>query len=179
MKALKIIGIILVVLIGGVLVTALFVDKDFSHEESLTINAPIMEVWNETNTLKKMDAWSPWTKMDPNIDQSFTGEPGAVGSKNCWDSSNEDVGAGCQTITKVSAPNLLETRLDFTRPQESTGDAYVKLEEQGNSTTVTWGIKSEFPYPMNILNLKMSAEEALGPSFKEGLESLKSIVEKS
>ena len=69
MKAVKIILIILVVLVGLPLIIALFVDKDFSHEESIVINAPINEVWNETNTLKKMDAWSPWTKMDDDIQQ--------------------------------------------------------------------------------------------------------------
>lgn len=177
MKALKVIGIILVVIIGGVLITALFVSKDFSHEESLSINAPINEVWESTNTLRKMDAWSPWTKLDPDIEQSFSGEPGAVNSKNCWDSQNENVGAGCQTITKVEAPHLLESKLEFTRPMESTGEAYLKLEETPGGTEVTWGIKSEMAYPMNILNLIMSAEESMGPSFVEGLESLKAIVE--
>ncbi len=177
MKALKIIGIILLILIGLPLIIALFVNKDFSHEESLTINAPVDEVWSSTNTLQKMDAWSPWTGRDPEIKQDYTGNEGTVGSKNCWDSQHPEVGAGCQTITKVGAPYLLETHLDFTRPYESQGDAYVKLEEDGNGTKVTWGIKSEFPYPMNLMNLMMDAEAAMGPDFQKGLNSLKTIVE--
>jgi hypothetical protein len=178
MKALKIILIILVILIGIPLVIALFVDKDFSHEESLVINAPVTQVWNETNTLKKMDAWSPWTKKDPELEQTFEGAPGTVGAKNCWDSQHPEVGAGCQTITKVGAPYLLETRLDFSRPQESTGMAIIKLEESGSGTKVTWRMESEFDYPMNLINLFMTAEEAMGPSFQEGLGMLKDIVEK-
>lgn len=177
MKALKIIIILVVVLIGGVLISALFVDKDFSHEESVTVNAPVMEVWNSTNTLKKMDAWSPWTKKDPEIKQTFDGQAGSVGAKNCWDSQHEEVGAGCQTITKVEAPYLLESHLDFTRPYESEGDTYLKLEEVDGGTKVTWGMKSEMAYPMNIMNLFMSAEEAMGASFQEGLNSLKDIAE--
>lgn len=177
MKALKIIGIILLIIIGLPLVIALFVDKDFSHEEKVSIDAPILKVWNQTNTLKQMDNWSPWTKKDPDITQSFTGAEGSVGAKNCWDSQHPEVGAGCQTITKVDAPYLLETHLDFTRPQESQGDAYVKLEESNGATVVTWGIKSEFDYPWNILNLLMSAEDAMGPSFKEGLGKLKELSE--
>jgi len=176
MKVLKVLLIILVVIIALPLLIALGVDKDFSHEESLTINAPILQVWEKTNTLQKMDDWSPWTSMDPEIVQDFTGTAGTVGSKNCWDSQHPEVGAGCQTITKVSAPYLMETHLDFTRPQESEGDAYVKLEEVDGGTQVTWGIKSEFPYPMNILNLFMDAETAMGPSFQEGLGKLNDLV---
>lgn len=177
MKVLKPILIIVVVVIGAVLISALFISKDFSHEESLTINAPVMEVWNHTNTLEKMDEWSPWTSQDPDIKLDFTGEAGTVGSKNCWDSQNENVGAGCQTITKVSAPYALETHLDFTRPQESQGDAYVRLAETDGGTTVTWGIESEFDYPFNFFLLFMSAEEMMGPDFQKGLGKLKDMVE--
>lgn len=177
MKALKIIGLILLIIIGLPLVIALFVSNDFSYEDQVSINAPIQKVWDQTNTLQKMDNWSPWGKKDPDLNQSFTGADGSVGSQNCWDSQHPEVGAGCQTITKVNAPYLLETRLDFTRPQESQGDGYVKLEESNGTTIVTWGIKSEFDYPMNILNLLMSAEDAMGPSFKEGLGKLKELSE--
>lgn len=177
MKVLKPILIIVVVIIGAVLISALFISKDFSHEESMTINASVTEVWNQTNTLEKMDTWSPWTSMDPDIVQDFTGVSGTVGSKNCWDSQHEDVGAGCQTITKIGAPYLLETHLDFTRPQESEGDAYLKLIEAEGGTTITWGIQSEFDYPFNFFLLFTSAEAMMGPSFQEGLGNLKAIVE--
>lgn len=178
MKAVKIIIIVLVVLVGLPLIIALFVDKDFSHEESIVINAPINEVWNETNTLKKMDAWSPWTKMDDNIKQTFEGTAGTAGAKNCWDSQHPDVGAGCQTITKVEAPYLMESRLDFTRPNEATGKAILSLEEAEGGTKVTWRMESEFDYPANLINLMTSAEEAMGPMFKEGLGTLKVLAEK-
>lgn len=177
MKALKVVGIILLVLIGLPLVLALFVSNDFSYEQSILINAPVEEVWANTNTLKKMDAWSPWTAKDPELSQTFEGSPGAVGEKNCWDSQSEAVGAGCQTITKVEAPYLLASHLDFSRPNEAEGEAYIRLKATENGTEVSWAMESSLPYPINLLNLIMPAEKAMGPDFTAGLNKLKSIVE--
>ncbi len=177
MKALKIIGIILAVIIGLPLIIALFVSNDFSYEQSITINAPIEQVWASTNSLEKMDEWSPWTAKDPDLEQSFTGTSGAVGSENCWDSQHPEVGAGCQTITKVEAPTLLESHLSFSRPNESEGDAYVKLAEKNGATEVTWGMVSELPYPFNLINLVMDAEAAMSGEFNKGLNRLKEIAE--
>lgn len=177
MKALKTVVIAVVVLIGGLLIAALFISKDFSYEKTVHIKAPVLQVWNHTNSLENMNAWSPWASIDPDMKQEYKGASGEVGSENCWDSQNENVGAGCQTITKVAAPYTLETHLHFTRPFESHGDAYVKLSESAGGTEVTWGMKSEMAYPMNLMKLFMSAEDAMSEDFTKGLNKLKSLSE--
>lgn len=177
MKALKIIGLILLVLIGLPLLIATMVSKDFSYEQSITINAPVEQVWASTNSLEKMDLWSPWTARDPQLLQTFVGAEGSVGAKNCWDSQHPEVGAGCQTITKVEAPYLLESKLEFTRPNEATGDSYLKLKAVAGGTEITWGMISELPYPFNIINLWMPAEKAMKADFTAGLEKLKELAE--
>ncbi|WP_421750858.1 SRPBCC family protein [Croceimicrobium sp.] len=177
MKALKSVIIGVVVLIGALLLAALFVSKDFSYEQSVHIDAPVLQVWNHTNSLESMNDWSPWASIDPDMKQEYKGASGTVGSENCWDSENENVGAGCQTITKVAAPYTLETHLHFTRPFDSHGDAYVKLSESAGGTKVIWGMKSEMAYPMNIMNLFMSAEDAMSADFSKGLKKLKNLSE--
>src|SRR6185503_7197403 len=108
MKVLKIIGIVLLVLIGIPLVIALFVSKDFSYEKSVSINAPIDSVWLNTNSLAALDQWSPWLEKDPNMKTEKSGTDGQVGAMSSWDSDVEGVGKGSQTISNVQAPTLLE-----------------------------------------------------------------------
>jgi hypothetical protein len=168
-----ILGIVLLVLLAGLLVS-----KDANYEKSIEINADINTVWGHVSTLSAMDKWSPWSSKDPNMKRSLTGTDGTVGAKQSWESKMKNVGEGSQTITRVEAPSLLETRLEFIKPFKSIATAYVKLSEKGNQTWVTWGFKSKMPYPMNLMKLFMNFEKAMDKDFGEGLAKLKALCEK-
>ncbi len=178
MKILKILGIGLLIVIGIPLIIALFVPNDFIYEKSIDINAPIEVVWENVNRLADMDKWSPWNDYDPNMKKEFSGTDGEIGAKQFWDSDVEEVGKGSQTIAKLDAPNLIETDLVFYSPYESEAKAYVKLKEQGNVTTVTWGFDSEMPYPFNLMQLFTDMEEMMGKDWNNGLNNLKKLSEK-
>jgi uncharacterized membrane protein len=49
------------------LIIAAFISGDFKYEKSISINAPVEKVWQNTNTLKAMDEWSPWNDLDPKM----------------------------------------------------------------------------------------------------------------
>ena len=176
MKTLKYIGIGLAALIVLLLVVALFVPKDFKYEKSIAINAPIDSVWKNVNSLTALDKWSPWNDHDPVMKKELTGLDGAIGAKQSWES--DIVGSGSQTITKVEKPVLLETALDFKKPRESQGAAFVKLEPDGSMTKATWGMTGHMPYPMNFMNLFMNMEKMMGSDWDNGLSKLKKISEK-
>jgi uncharacterized protein YxeA len=175
-KTLKTIGWILLIIIAVPLITALFITKDFNHEASIQINAPIESVWQHTSSLAGLDTWSPWTKIDPNMKSSISGD-GAVGAYQTWESEHKDVGKGKQTIVKIDAPNRLDTKLDFYWPHETEADAYIKLNKNGSGTEVIWGFKSVMPYPVNLLMLLPNT--AMEEAFAEGLGKLKMISEKA
>jgi len=177
MKTLKIIGLGLLVVIAIVLIAALFVSKEFKYEKSITINKPIEQVWEHTNSLADLDEWSPWLDYDPNMKQEFTGVDGTVGAKVTWESEHEKVGKGSQTISKIEAPTLFATDLKFHTPYESEAKGYVKLRAEGDQTVVTWGFESEMPYPFNLMKLVMNIEEEIGKDFTLGLEKLKALCE--
>ena len=80
MKALKIIGIIIAVLIAVVLVLGIVTPNEYNIERSVEIKAPKNVVYANISNLKKMSTWSPWEKKDPEIVTNFEGEDGAVGS---------------------------------------------------------------------------------------------------
>lgn len=177
MKALKIIGLGILAVIVVVLIAALLVSKEFNYEKSITINKSIEQVWEHTNSLADLDAWSPWMNYDPNMKRELSGQDGSVGAKVSWESDNEKVGKGSQTITKIEAPTLFATALKFYTPYESEAKGYVKLRAEGGKTVVTWGIESEMPYPFNLMKLTMNLEEDLGKDFSTGLEKLKVLCE--
>ena len=178
MKIIKIAGVVLATIIIGLLVAALFVSNDFHYEQSITINKPINQVWENTNSLADLAEWSPCADYDPNIKVEFAGIDGTVGAKTTWESPNKKVGKGSQTITKIDAPKLFLTDLKFYTPYESEAEGFVKLTPEGENTIVTWGFDSEMPYPFNLMKLTMNIDEAIGKNFKVGLNKLKVLCEK-
>lgn len=175
-KALKIIGIIILIIVVVPLIVALFVSKDFNFETSVTINAPIDSVWTHTNSLAGMDRWDPWDEMDSAIKKERGGMDGEVGSWQSWKSESKDVGHGKQTITNLKAPELIETYLEFYEPYESEAQGYVSLKTEGNKTVATWGFKSEMPYPFNLMKLTLNEDDMKIP-FDKGLNKLKALSE--
>lgn len=176
MKTLKYIGIGLVVLIAALLIIAVFVPKSFVYEKSITINAPIDSVWGNVNSLGALDKWSPWNDHDPNMKKGMSGIDGTIGAKQSWES--EIVGTGSQTIETIEKPNLFETKLDFLKPHESHGKAFVKLASEGINTKATWGMSGNMPYPANIMILFMNMEKSMGKDWDNGLSKLKKMSEK-
>lgn len=178
MKALKYIGIGLGAIIVTALLVALFVPKEVIYEKSITINAPIDSVWMNVSTLSAIDKWSPWNDYDPNMKKSMTGTDGAIGAMASWESEVEEVGKGSQTISKIEPPTLFETDLKFYVPYESEAKGYILLNQEGEGTKVTWGFKSEMPYPFNIMKLFMNMDEMMDKDWNSGLGKLKALCEK-
>lgn len=175
MKALKYIGSGLVVVVVLLLFIALFVPRSFTYEKSITINAPVDSVWLRVNSLKAMDAWSPWNDHDPLMKKELVGIDGTVGAIQSWE--GKIVGSGSQMITAVEKPTLIKTDLNFIKPHKSHGKAYIKLEAAGRGTKATWGMTGNMPYPLNVMILFMNVEKMMGKDWNKGLSGLKKLSE--
>jgi len=178
MKVIKYIGIAIGSLLVLTLVVGMFVSKDVKYEKSISINAPIDSVWMNVNSLASIDKWSPWNDYDPNMKKSITGTDGTIGAMASWESDVPEVGKGSQTISKIEPPALLETDLKFYMPYESEAKGYIQLSPEGEGTKVTWGFKSEMPYPFNIMKLFMNMDEMMDKDWNSGLGKLKALCEK-
>lgn len=169
-------------IIGGllalILIVAAVVGTKWTLNRSIKINAPVDKVWEFTSTLHGMNKWSPWLDLDPAMKQSYTGEDGKPGATYAWESDNKNVGAGNQSITKVTPKQQFDMRINFIKPFKGVADGWVKLQPDGNATIVTWGIDSSTPYPMNIIKVFGIIEKNLNKSFDSGLNKLKSLSEK-
>ena len=175
MKALKIIGIIVLILILSIAVLAFVAPTDFKLERSIEINAQKELVHKHLLYFENSQKWSPWAELDPNQKTGMEGEDGAVGTTFFWE-GNEDVGKGKQEIIAFT-DDKIETTVTFIEPFESIAHGYFLLNETEGTTTVTWGFDSKMPRPFNIFSLFMDISESVGKDYEKGLAKLKEIVE--
>ena len=159
-------------------IAALFVPNDFRYEKSITINKPIAQVWQHTSSLAALEQWNPWRAYDKNLKKQIYGKDGVKGAKSVWSSNVAKVGVGKQTIVKVEKPFLFATELEFTKPYKAKMNSYIKLQDKGDNTIVTWGFSNTIPYPFNLINATVDMEKEVSKDFVNGLQKLKSICEK-
>lgn len=179
MRRFKRIFLLLATLLIILLIWAAFIPGDCQYEKSISINAPVEKVWQNTNTLKAMDQWSPWNDLDPGMKKEWMGTTGQHGEKVCWDSKNKQAGKGCQELEKVDeAGKRIDTAIKFLTPYESEANAYVTVVPEGNGSKATWGFTSEIPYPFTLMKLFMNMEDAVGKDYQKGLSRLKTLSEK-
>lgn len=170
---------ILVGVIALILILALIAPKTYNVFRTIEISKPRSEVFEYLKYLKKQDEWSPWAKRDPNMEKKFTGTDGEVGAVNYW-KGNKEVGEGEQEITKIIDGKRVEGELRFLKPWKSTSDCYMEVDDAlDGKTKVIWGFSGNNKFPMSLMMLFMSMDKMVGKDFEEGLQSLKSILEKS
>jgi hypothetical protein len=177
-KFLKISGIVLLSLIVLVLMTALFVKKEYSVEREISINQPQQVVFDYVKFLKNQNNFSVWAKIDPNMKVSFRGTDGTVGFVSAWDSEVKEAGKGEQEIVKISGNERIDYIIRFYEPMESTDNAYFQFTTVSeNVTSVKWVFYGKFPYPVNLMLIFMDMDAMLGKDLEGGLKNLKSLLE--
>lgn len=178
MKILKKILIAIVILIAAVLITALFVKKDYAVEREVEIKRPKAVVFEYIKYLKNQDNYSIWNTKDPKMKKSYKGEDATVGFTYFWE-GNSDVGKGEQEIIKITDGERLDLKLRFKKPMKSESDAYLSTTSiDSNTTKVKWGFVGKTPYPWNFMGLFMDMDKMVGGDLATGLSNLKMVLEK-
>ena len=175
MGILKKILLFILALIGVFLLLGLVIDKEYTVSHSITIKKPQQEVFNYMKLFKNQENYSVWVMADPNIKLKYEGEDGTVGAKVSWDGNN-DVGAGSQTITKITNERI-DVDLHFIRPMEGNQKgATIVTAIDTNSCTVTEEFYGNDPYPMNAISF--IGKYFIKDAFTKNAENVKKILEK-
>ncbi|MEI6275783.1 MAG: SRPBCC family protein [Prolixibacteraceae bacterium] len=178
MKILKIALYTLLGLVGLLLVTAIFVKKDYRIEREVTISKPRQVVFDYVKLLKNQNNYSKWALVDPVMKKEFRGMDGTVGFVSAWDSQVKDVGKGEQEIIGITEGSRIDYELRFILPMQSKDHAFMTTEAVNEGTTkVIWVFYGKMDYPVNLMLLMMNMDEMLGPDLEQGLSKLKSILE--
>ena len=180
MKWLKRIFLSFLFWVALVLITALFIPRDYQVEREITIAKPKDTVFQFISHLKNQNLYSVWANTDPEMKATFSGTDATVGFISYWDSKNKNVGKGSQTITRIVEGDSIYTHLRFEVPFEAEDDSYMSTKSiDASHTKVTWGFKGNYPYPLNIMKLFINLEEMIGYDFETGLNNLKTLLEKN
>jgi uncharacterized protein YndB with AHSA1/START domain len=165
---------VIIVLILGLAATK---PDTFSVQRSVTIKAPPEKILTLVSDFHNWPAWSPWEKLDPNMQRTFTGAPNGKGAVYDWQ-GNSDVGRGHMEITDYAAPASVTIKLDFIEPMPMSNMIQFVLTPQGDSTTVTWNMNGSMPFIPKIMSVFVSMDSMVGKDFEKGLAQLKAAAEK-
>jgi hypothetical protein len=168
MKILKVIGISLFLIFAIIAIVSLVSSTEYSIEESVVIYAPIDLVKTQAIHFKNFQEWSPWSKLDPNMELQYEGEAGTVGSAYTWN-GNKEAGSGRQTITAV-ADNRVDIDLNFKEPFESDAKTYFTFNEVAGGVEVKWGMSGSMKRPMNLMITML--KKSIRDDYQTGLAAL-------
>lgn len=149
---------------------------DFRVTRSASFAAPPEAVFAQINNFHNWDAWSPWSKLDPNAKFTFEGPEAGVGAAFAW-AGNNQVGEGRMTITESRTNELIRLKMEFLKPMEAISTTEFTFKPEGDQTAVTWTMSGKNNFMAKAVSLFMDCDKLIGDQFEKGLANLKSVVE--
>jgi hypothetical protein len=176
MKLLKKIGLALVGLLALLVLVSFFLPSQVHVERSRTIAGSPEAAFNQVNTLKNWENWSPWHRIDPrHTTYQFSAQPAGEGAWYSWQSANPNVGDGKLTVTKSQPNEVVEADLEF--GGMGTSKSSYRFVPGGSGTKVTIAMDNDMSRPVVVGKyLGLFMDRMLGPDFDKCLTNLDSVV---
>ena len=174
---LKILGIAVLLVVGGVLAYAATLPDQFRLERTALVQAPPEKVFGQVSDFRKWTAWSPWENIDPALKRSYSGAESGKGAAYAWE-GNSKVGSGRMEIVEALPGSKLTIKLDFLEPFEAHNTAEFEFTPAGAGTQVRWAMFGPSPYLSKLMGLVFSMEKMVGGQFEQGLANLKNVSER-
>jgi polyketide cyclase/dehydrase/lipid transport protein len=175
---LKVIGVIASILILTILIFAATQPSTFVVQRSMTVQAPSEKIYPLIDNFHHWNEWSPWAKLDPGIQENYSGPERGKGAAYAW-KGNSKVGEGRMEISDTIEPKLVAIELEFLKPMESRSLAEFRLEPQGDSSTrITWTMSGPNNYLAKLMGVFVNMDTMVGKDFEKGLSNLKTVAER-
>ena len=168
------IGVVVVLLVLAVAIATR--PKTFRVERSAVIAAPADASFRLVNDFHLWNRWSPFEKLDPNLNRTFSGAESGVGARYAW-SGNSKAGAGSMVITESVPATRIALDLHFLKPFETTNLTEFTFDPAPGGVKVTWAMSGNNTTAGKVIALVASMDKMVGASFAEGLANLKSVAE--
>lgn len=168
--------LLIVVAIAAILGYATTKPDTFSVQRETTIKAPPQKIAALITDFHNWQAWSPWEKLDPAMQRTFTGPGSGQGAQYAWQ-GNDKVGAGRMEITEAAGPERTVIKLDFLKPFESHNTTIFTLSPDGENTKVNWTMTGPSPFVSKVMTVFVSMDSMIGKDFEKGLNKLKVAAE--
>jgi len=148
----------------------------FRVERSAQISAPGDVVFSIINDLHQWHRWSPWEKLDPNMQKTFEGPTTGPGSSHAW-KGNKKVGSGRNTILDSKSPEFISMKLEMFAPFACTNQVTFRLAPVDGGTKVTWIMEGRNNFMAKGFSCIMNMDKMIGKDFEEGLANLNTVTQ--
>lgn len=175
MKALRIIGGIILIILAIFFIGGTLLPKTYSIHRSILINAPDSVVYMNVADMNNFLKWNPWLKTEPSAKVTISGPSAAPG--NLWEWQGEELGMGQMELIRVNPYSSLEYELKFLEPFESSAISTFSFEKTAEGTNVVWGLQGE-AQNMGDRWMGLFMDMMMDKDFTNGLQSLKELSEK-
>lgn len=173
MKAIKISGMLIATL--GILFfgIAMFLPSAIHIERSVIVPASSQTAFDHINDLRQWKYWSPWHKMDPNMNIVFEDYLMGKGASYKWDS--EQIGSGKLVITESMPHSYIVASLHFEEQGTATSRYYFEAVDEG--TRITWTFESDLGNGPMAKYSGLLVDNMIGSDFEQGLANLKNHIQ--
>ena len=175
--ALIAVAVFVALVVGACIVVALQ-PAEFGIQRSIRIAAPPAKVFPLVNDLEAWDAWSPWSKLDPNAVTTLSEPAVGKGATIAWN-GNDQVGEGSMVVVESRPDELVELEQAFVRPMEGKARIFYEFAPQGAETEVTMRMTGTNNFLAKAVCLVMNMDDTLGPNFEQALANLKAQAEEA
>jgi hypothetical protein len=170
-----VLGLVIVVVVLAIVVATR--PSTFHVERSILITASPESVFAQVNDFHSWAAWSPWEKLDPKMEKTFSGPSAGAGAIYAWNSGNGKVGQGRMTIERSDLPSSVSVQLEFIKPFTATNTVTFTMIPVGTQTRTTWAMDGHNGFLGKLFHLVMNMDKMVGGDFERGLAALKSVAE--
>lgn len=141
------------------------------------MDAPIDRVFEQVNDLRNWEKWSPWKRMDPMMEMTFSNPPIGEGAFYKWVSQDKHLGSGTMTLAKVVNNEEIVTALH----NEKWGDASSTFlfGHKGKGVEVTWKMTNDVGVMPWSKYFGIAMKSEMKKQFDKGLAGIKFYAEKS
>lgn len=170
---LKKIGITLAAVVVLLAVVSFFLPSTVTVEKSTVVKASAQAVFEQVNSFKAWESWSPWKEEDAEMVNEYSGSETGAGAVSKW--TSKKMGNGSQTIVSSSPYSAITTELDFGKGNKPT--CHWKFEETPEGTKVSWDFQVDLGMNPVSRYMGLMMNSMIGSSYEKGLENLKKVCE--
>jgi uncharacterized protein YndB with AHSA1/START domain len=154
--------------------------QKFSMERSITIAAPPDAIYPLIADFHQWTRWSPWEKLDADLERTYSGPDGGVGAGYTW-KGNRKAGQGSMTFTDLTPPSSVSVDVDFVKPFKASNKVVFTItpDATGGGSVVRWLMTGENTGLGKIFAKVMPVDKLVGGDFERGLTAMKAAAEGS
>jgi uncharacterized protein YndB with AHSA1/START domain len=152
--------------------------QKFSIERSITIAAPPARVYELIADFHQWTRWSPWEKLDADLERGYSGPHGEVGAGYTW-KGNRKAGQGNMTFTELVPPSSVSVDVTFLRPFKASNKVVFTITPDGTTggSVVRWLMTGENTGLGKVFAKVMPVDRLVGGDFEKGLTAMKAAAE--